>query len=162
MKKKLKLRIVKFTRRIAVELLEMEGKFNETKHIKCAEHFDVSDYDISLPKNLGKRTEFDAILFRNEKECSQYLAKIIYWITDEQFGGIGELEVGTECLLSIDGIHWGKHKLLAILPEEYEPRYIAHAKIPPHYLGFFSYAKSLTSNEPLTTDGEVYTWEADV
>ena len=91
MKKKLTLRIVPFNKMLAVELLEMEGKFKESRTIRTNEHeFSVGLFSIGLPYSFPTpdgANSADAIYFNNNDERDAYQKRLCDLITDYAFGG---------------------------------------------------------------------------
>jgi len=103
--KTLKLRIVKFDRLLVVEQLEKVGYFKNTEHIKVEGDLCLFLDVINLQKDDDNRNA-DCVRFNGNDERDEYVENLIKWITDEQFGAAGELEVGKECLVSNDGKKW--------------------------------------------------------
>lgn len=126
MNKKLKIQFWKAEKALAMQILEQEGlpKRKNEGNVR------VWDY-IALFKEaivLGGINEFDLhiphIIFDTNAERDAYLDKVINAITEELFSGEGELKVGEMCEVSDDGVSWHKYRLLAILPDRYEMRFI--------------------------------------
>lgn len=126
MSKKLKIQFWKAEKALAMQILEQEG-LPERK-----DEGDVHIWDYSaLFKDaivLGGIDGFDLNIAHNEfdtnAERDAYLQKAVNAITDELFTDGRELKVGEMCEVSDDGKSWLNRKLLAVLPKDYESRFI--------------------------------------
>lgn len=161
--KKLKLRIAKFDRMLVVEQLERKGEFYET------EHFNVGSLCVDI---LGNRIRINTVSNKNKpaiktfdtnEERDEYAQKLINWITEEQFGGSGKLEIGKPCLVrDKEDDEWEERiyagKVAKQLGEE--KRFLARNPIFSDDFRRWKYAKPLNSAQP-KIDGEIYTWEMD-
>lgn len=162
MAKKLKIRFVKFEKALAMQILEQEGEFKSSTHVRLSysEPWIESKY-IYL---IGKHVEFDkhvsTMRFHNNEERDAYLKKVIHWISEEQFtGGMRELKVDEMCeVRDYEDDAWLKRRLVRILPEGYSYRYITNSLEPHRYLGY-EYARPLTKRTEPKIDGDIYTWE---
>lgn len=109
-------------------------------------------------------TYIDSVYFKSNSERDAYLDKVINAITDELFTGEGELKVGEMCeVWDPDSKKWQDRRLLAILPENYEERFIvANLYYPNRYVPF-SDARPLIKHTVPTIEecGQLitYTWE---
>lgn len=163
MSKKLKIQFWKAKNALAMQILEQEGlpKRKNEGNVR------VWDY-LALFKEaivLGGINEFDLhiphIIFDTNAERDEYLQRAVNAITDELFTGEGELKVGEMCEVSDDGISWHKYRLLAILPDRYEMRFI----VENGTLSWCTctYARPITKRiEPTVEEcGQLitYTWE---
>ena len=106
----------------------------------------------------------DVIYFSSNTARDAYLQKAIKAITDELFTGEGELKVGEMCEVRDGEVgDWEKRKLLAILPEQYDERFIVERKEYPTEHYSWRYARTITKRtEPKIEEcGNVvtYTWE---
>ena len=168
MKKKLKIKFWKAERALAVQIVEQEGlpkeKYNgvirivngvsldsETLYLRGSE--EIFDFDIS-PES-----------FESNKDRDECLDKMTQAITDELFtNGQAELKVGEMCESRQDWqCIWCKNKLLAILPEEYDKRYIVSA-YNYHWIALREARPIAKRTEPkVETNGEIitYTWEEE-
>lgn len=171
MKKFLKIRFVKFECALAMQVLEMTGKFSDSpvglngngSHILigvsglCLNGDSVWIY----PTQMVKTRMFDSNTARDE-----YLDKVVKWISEEQFATGGKLEIGKECMVSLfddlDGEDWVMGRLLAILPEHIRRRYIIQSKNDKGLATSWEYARPLASFVRPKIDGDVYTWEMEV
>ena len=156
--KKLKLRIAKFDKLLVVEQLERDGKFEDTEHINVYDNMLVSQNYIDLPGYSGHKTVC-GLFFDSNAERDAYMQKMLGWITEEQFGGAGKLEIGKECLVSDDGRDWYKRHLLAILPRNKGFRYITCPNLENEEWSSNEFAKPI--NNCLKVDGEIHTWEIE-
>ena len=159
MKKKLKFRVVNFNRRIAIELLEMEGNFEETEHIKLGDEFAIGYQNITLPRDFSPYLAyFSSLKLNNDAEREGMLYNYNMWLAREQFCGTEEeLKIGEKCEVSAGGFYWKKAELLAILPKDIEgSRFITR----DGENGWTWYPDARPIAEKfLTIDGEIYTWE---
>ena len=160
MAKKLKIRFVKFEKVLAMQILEQEGEFKASTHVRLSysEPWIESKY-IYL---IGKHVEFDkhvsTMRFNNNEERDAYLKKVVHWISEEQFAmRSGKLKIGEMCEVSDDGVSWHKYRLLAILPDRYEMRFI----IENGTLSWCTctYARPIVKRTEPKIDGDIYTWE---
>lgn len=165
MKKKLVIRFVKFECALAMQVLEMTGKFSDSPvglngnipHTQIGAPC-LSDDSVWLcPIQVVKTRLFESNTARDE-----YLQKVIKWISEEQFAENGSLEVGKLCDVSDDNKDWRKRILLAILPESYFSKYIASAKYSDFKWCSWKYARPIGSCAQPKIDGDVYTWEMEV
>ena len=126
MKKKLKIQFWKAERALAMQILEQEGlpKRKDEGDVRIWNYSALFRQALVL---YGKE-EFDLnishIEFATNTERDEYLQKAVNAITDELFTGEDKLEVGEMCEVSDDGVSWRKYRLLAILPDRYEMRFI--------------------------------------
>ena len=108
-----------------------------------------------------KRLKLRIAKFDDNAERDEYAEKLINWITDEQFGGSGKLEIGKPCLVrDRKDEKWEERYLLAVLPKNKLHPYITCCDIENEIWSFFRYAKPLKDNSP-KIDGEIYTWESE-
>lgn len=167
MSKKLKIQFWRAKLALAMQILEQEG-LPERK---------VNDFIkiISMPcmfrdelclRGYDTQEDFfvDVIYFSSNTARDAYLQKAIKAITDELFTGEGELKVGEMCEVRDGEVgDWEKRKLLAILPEQYDERFIVERKEYPTEVGSWKYARPITKRiEPTIEEcGQLvtYTWE---
>ena len=166
MTKKLKIRFVKFEKALAMQILEQEGKFVWGNHIKTNYFPELSlKGEVYLRgKDRNKDLNIESMYFSSNANRDEYLAKVVGWITEEQFTSLGELKVGEMCEVKDDSEddEWNKNRLLAILPEEYDYRYIFAEDSFERGWTFYRYARPLASCVQPKIDGDVYTWEMEV
>ena len=158
--KKLKLRIAKFNKRLVVEQLELEGEFKETAHVRVFGSLFMRKAGIDL-KEDGCEGSFNFAYFEKNEKRDEYAQKLVNWITEEQFGGSGKLEVGKMCEVSDDWEEWTQRiyagKSAKQLGEE--KRFLAVNALNDNMLRRWRYAKPI--NDSLNVDGEIYTWETE-
>lgn len=135
-----------------MQILEQEGEFKESEHIRL-NIFSGLDNDCFF-LNFW----ISSMHFYTNQERDEYLNKVIRWISEEQFGaGSSELKVGEMCEVSDDGVSWHKYRLLAILPDRYEMRFI----VENGTLSWCTctYARPIVKRTEPKIDGDIYTWE---
>lgn len=159
--KKLKLRIAKFDRILVVEQLERTGEWKNSEHIKVDGDLYLFDDHIDLQENIGDRS-VSWIEFYGDAERDDYLQKMLGWITEEQFGGAGKLEIGKPCLVrsSKDEL-WEERIFAGKLSQNARERdalFLTESVFTHACFISWKYAKPLNSAQP-TIDGEIYTWE---
>lgn len=130
MNKKLKIQFWKAEKALAMQILEQEGlpSYKEDGFIKILGSPWVHEDNLWL---RGDRSKDDWEVVRakcsTNTERDACLEKIVSAITDELFTegeDKGELKIGEMCEVSDDGVSWHKYRLLAILPDRYEMRFI--------------------------------------
>ena len=127
MKKKLKIQFWKAENTLAMQILEQEGlpSCKEEGFVLIWEQPALYECSIDLRgRAKWANLNIPCIEFNNNAERDEYLQKAVDAITDELFTGGGELKIGEMCEVSDDGISWHKYRLLAILPDRYEMRFI--------------------------------------
>lgn len=161
MTKKLKIRFVKFEKVLAMQILEQEGVFKSREHIRTGY---APSFEGIYTYLRGEDSECDnqissKVFFSNAKR-DEYLNKVIKWISEEQFATGDQLVAGTTCEVSDDEKDWVERKLIAILPEKFEYRYIAQAEDEGTRWYSWLFARSVSCVQP-KIDGDVYTWEME-
>lgn len=166
MPKKLKIQFWKAEKALAMQILEQEGlpKCKGDGFVQIYQSIDLKDWRLNL---RGIDTYFDLYIaqkyFRSNSDRDAYLQKAVNAITEELFTGEGELKVGEMCeVWDMEFKKWEERKLLAILPENYEERFIvANSYYPNRYVPF-SDARPIGRIEPTVEEcGQLvtYTWE---
>lgn len=158
--KKLKLRIAKFDRLLVVEQLEREGVFEASENIRIDGDTCLGKDWIDLPESCKFRSA-DWRIFPDNQERDEYAANLVKWITEEQFGGSGKLEIGKPCLVSNDGKNWYKLSCFAgkvALKLGIDKRFLIKIENEDNKFFRCRFAKPLNSAQP-KIDGEFYTWE---
>lgn len=127
-KKLLKIRFVLFDCALAMQILEQEGDFEDSEHVKISSYPWLGDTEIHL---RGDEPGMDKKVivkdFKDNQERNKYFAQILTWIRNEQFAKryIKNLAIGKNCEVRNKGSEtWEVGELLAILPENYKKRYI--------------------------------------
>lgn len=157
--KKLTLRIAKFDKLLVVEQLEREGEWKNSEHVYVQGNLCIFREHIDLSEEGCIRA--DSIKIFNNAERDKYAAKLIEWITEEQFGGSGKLEIGKECLVSDDGEGWSERIYAGKVAKQLgmDKRYLTHSESEEYVFLRWRYAKPI--DECLKIDGEIYTWETE-
>ena len=166
--KKLKIQFWKADKALAMQILEQEGLPEEKE-----DGFVRIDDSPRLIPEIGvwlrgylhyKNLKLIPIYFVTNAERDAYLQKAVNAITDELFTGEGELKIGEMCeVRDIEDEQWKKRKLLAVLPEQYNERFIVEMEDYPTEVGSWKYARPITKRTVPTVEecGSVvtYTWE---
>ncbi|MDY5583600.1 MAG: hypothetical protein SPF41_06610 [Candidatus Merdousia sp.] len=167
MTKKLVIRFVKFERALAMQILEQEGVFIDTEHVKIDILPNLSVNRVFLRGSVRKldwAVCSSYIAKTDNAERDEYLDKVVKWISEEQFSMGRKLEIGKECMVSlfddIDGEDWVMGRLLAILPKHIRRRYIIQSKNDKGMATSWKYARPVSVSPKI--DGDVYTWEMEV
>lgn len=165
--KKLKIQFWKAERALAMQILEQEGlpSYKEEGKVLILTQPALYAYDIVL----RGRAKWDNLRiphmeFDTNTERDAYLERIVNAITDELFTGEGELKIGEMCeVRDMEFEEWQERKLLAILPENYEERFIVANLWYPNIYVPFSDARPISKRiEPTIEEcGQLitYTWE---
>lgn len=167
MRKKLKIQFWKAEKALAMQILEQEGlpKEKEKGYIRIVLQPDLLTETLYL---RGKEHEYNlcilSIDFNSNAARDEYLQKAVNAITDELFTGEGELKVGEMCeVRDAESDIWEKRKLIAILPEQYDERFIVEMEGYPTRHGSWIYARPITKRTEPTIEecGQLvtYTWE---
>ena len=130
MNKKLKIQFWRAERALAMQILEQEGlprekeggfvQINDSPALVFETGVWLRGYRIYADFKL------DSIYFVTNSERDAFLQKAVNAITDELFTSEGELKVGEICeVRNAESETWEKRKLIAILPEQYDERFIA-------------------------------------
>lgn len=167
MSKKLKIQFWRAEKALAMQILEQEGlpKEKEKGHIRIVLQPDLLTETLYL---RGKEHEYNlcilSIDFNSNSARDAYLQKVVNAITDELFTGEGELKVGEICeVRNAESETWKKRKLIAILPEQYDERFIAEWEDYPIKHKGWSCARPIAKRTEPTVEecGQLvtYTWE---
>ena len=160
--KKLKRRIAKFDRLIVVEQLERTGEWKNSTHVYVQGdlHLYKSEARIDLQEGIYDKN-VSIREFADNTERDEYAQKLVKWITEEQFGGSGKLEIGKECLVSEDGKEWSKRIYAGKVAKQLgmDKRYLTHSESEEDVFLRWRYAKPI--NDSLKIDGEIYTWKTE-
>lgn len=164
MNKKLKIQFWKADKALAMQILEQEGlpKYKNDGFVKIGHSPSLDSEEMWLRgSEVIYNTYIDSVYLKSNSERDAYLEKIVNAITDELFTEGGELKVGEMCEVRDYGEFRDKRRLLAILPDSYNNRFITED-------GFerwcsWQYARPLTKRTEPTVEecGNVvtYTWE---
>ena len=158
-KKSLKIRFVKFECALAMQVLEMTGKFPDSPvdsngnipHVQIGAPCLNEDSVWLCPIQVVKTR-----MFESNTERDEYLDKVVKWISEEQFSTGRKLEIGEECLFSDDSKNWLSGKYAGKCAKQLgEPRFL---KLDSDIsLSRWKYVKPL--HVALKIDGDIYTWE---
>jgi hypothetical protein len=165
MSKKLKIKFWKTEKALAMQVVEQWGlpkrkTFGRVQSGTCPMLYE----EVIGIRGCHKKDDWfiGSILFDSNGDRDAYLDKMTQAITDELFTGKGELKVGEMCEFRVDEhCLWSKYKLLAILPEEYNKRYIVSA-YNYHWMGLKEARPLAKRIEPkVEENGEIitYSWE---
>lgn len=167
MSKKLKIQFWKAEKALAMQILEQEGlpEYKGNGFVQIYQSIGLKDCRLNL---RGIDASFDLYIeqkyFHSSSECDEYLQKAVKAITDELFTGGGELKIGEMCeVRDAEFDIWEKRKLLAILPEQYNRRFIAETEGHPDEYSSWDCARPIVKRiEPTVEEcGQLitYTWE---
>lgn len=167
MNKKLKIQFWKAENTLAMQILEQEGlpRYKEKGFALICDQPALYEYSIDL-RGRAKWTNLNipCIEFNNNAERDEYLQKAVSAITDELFTDKGELKIGDMCETKYDeSDSWVKRKLIAILPKQYNGRFIVEYIYDSTSCVGLNYARPLTNRTEPTVEecGQLitYTWE---
>ncbi len=167
MSKKLKIQFWKAEKALAMQILEQEGlperKSEGLVHIESFPWLYKTAIELR-GEDISRNSDIVWIAFDTQYELNVYLNWAVNAITDELFTGEGELRVGEMCEVWDEEVKkWMERKLLAILPENYEERFIVANLCYPNRYVPFSVARPIVKYiEPTVEEcGNVitYTWE---
>ena len=150
-----------------MQILEQEGLPKEKWGFVHISDSPALDFELGVwlrGYQHGADSDLETIYLNSNSERDAYLEKIVNAITDELFAGEGELKIGEMCeVWNLDLKKWQERKLLAILPENYEERFIVANLCYPNRYVPFSDARPIGKRiEPKIEEcGNVvtYTWE---
>lgn len=168
MSKKLKIQFWKAEKALAMQILEQEGLPEEKRDgfIKIIDFpaliFETGVWIRGCHHHTNLKV--DSVYLPSNAERDAYLEKIVNAITDELFTVGGELKVGEMCEVWHPAeLEWQERKLLAILPENYEERFIVANLYHPNRYVPFSDARPIVKRTVPTIEecGQLitYTWE---
>ena len=166
MSKRLKIQFWKAEKALAMQILEQKGLpkrkdegnvriWGYTALFKVAIVLDgIDGFDLNIAHN-----EFDT-----NAERDAYLQKAVNAITDELFTGGKELKAGEMCeVKDYDDKRWEERKLIAILPGQYNGRFIVEVKDYPTMHASQDCARPIAKRTEPTIEecGQLitYTWE---
>lgn len=164
MKKKLVLRVVKFEKALAIQVLEQEGiKTIKGGRVRVAHSPDFLDDVIYL---RGSYTNMDFHImsrdFVSNKERDEYLDDIISTITNELFTeNDGELKYGEPCLVrDSSNEDWVERTFVAKSPVDF-PDGVNCIVLSERndFVTSYKYAKPLLAKIKPVVDDEIFTWE---
>lgn len=165
--KRLKIQFWKAEKALAMQILEQEGLPEEKSEgfVRIGSGIDLEPWRIGL---RGEDPDFHFFIvqrhFRTDAERDACLQKAVNAITDELFTGAGELKIGEMCeVRHTEYNNWEKRKLIAILPEQYDNRFIVESIYDSTLYLCLNHARPITKRtEPIVEKcGQLitYTWE---
>lgn len=167
MSKKLKIQFWKAEKALCMQILKQEGlpqiKSNGNVNILARPRLGKDKIDLRGDEKFSYLC-IESMCFSSNTERDAYLEKIVNAITEELFTGEGELKVGEMCEVRDDeDDNWEERKLITILPEKYNERFIAEMEDYPTEHYSWSCARPLAKRTEPTIEecGNVvtYTWE---
>lgn len=144
---------IEFSREDCPEFKNDHVIFNKTG-------IDFADDAIWLSDPNSPRVAVRMFDFNDERDV--YLTKVLGWISDELFSipDVNEgLKIGEMCEVSNDGLSWNQRRLIAILPEKYNYRYITELIIDENAHTSFTLARPIGMGFDLSVNGDTYTWK---
>lgn len=165
--KRLKIQFWKAEQVLAMQILEQEGlpRYKEKGFALICDQPALYEYSIEL-RGRAKWTNLNipCIEFNTNVERDEYLQKSVTAITDELFTGEGETKVGEMCeVRDNEDKQWERRRLIAVLPETYDDRFIAEWKDYPIKHKGWRYARPIAKRTEPTVEesGNIvtYTWE---
>lgn len=170
--KRLKIQFWKAEQVLAMQILEQEGlpRYKEEGFALICDQPALYENSIDLRgRAKWANLNIPCIEFNTNVERDEYLQKAVDAITDELFTdefftGEGEPKVGEMCeVRDNEDKQWERRKLIAVLPEKYDDRFIAEWKYYPIKYKGWRYARPIAKRiEPTVEEcGNVitYTWE---
>lgn len=172
MSKKLKIQFWKAEQVLAMQILEQEDlpRYKEEGFALICDQPALYEYSIELRgRAKWANLRIPCIEFNTNAERDEYLQKAVNAITDELFTdelftGEGEPRVGEMCeVRDNEDKQWERRKLIAVLPERYDDRFIAEWKDYPIKYKGWRYARPIAKRIEPTVEGcgqlITYTWE---
>ncbi len=167
MSKKLKIQFWKAEKALAMQILGQEGlpqiKSNGNVNILARPRLGKDKIDLRGDEKYSYLC-IESMCFSSNTERDAYLEKIVNAITDELFTGEGELKIGDICeVWNLEFKKWQERKLLAILPEKYDERFIVEVEDYPTKHSSWDCARPIAKRTEPTVEecGQLitYTWE---
>ena len=161
MKKKLKIRFVKLEKALVMQILEQQGTFPITEHVKTSASPEFGIDKIYLCDEKSYMLEPDYTMFGSNQGRDEYLRKVISWINNEQFGfAHSSIEIGKKVKVKDfeDGFNeWREETLIAIIPNVKTGSFIT-SEGDGDWLSWDE-ARPVCDYPIIDDSGEVYTWE---
>lgn len=161
MKKKLKIRFVKLEKALVMQILEQQGTFPITEHVKTSSSPEFGIDKIYLCDEKTLMLEPDYTMFGSNQERDEYLEQIIFWINKEQFAvANSSIDIGKKVKVKDfedDPDDWREGTLIAIIPNVKGGSFIT-SNGDGRWLSWDEARPS--DNYPIIDDsGEIYIWE---
>ena len=165
--KKLKIQFWRAEKALAMQILEQDGLPKEKGGFVHIIDSPALDFELGVwLRGYHHDADFnlETIHLESNAERDSYLDKVVTAITEELFSDKGELKVGEMCEVWKEEVKkWQERKLLAILPENYEERFIVSNFYYPNRYVPFSVARPIVKRTEPTVEecGNIitYTWE---
>lgn len=167
MNKKLKIQFWKAEQALAMQVLDQEGlperKNEGFVHIESFPWLYKTAIQLR-GEHIPGNSDIVSITFNTQYELNVYLRKAVNAIIEELFAGEVDLEIGKMCKVrNSESSKWEKRKLIAVLPKQYEKRFIVETKGYPTGHSSWTFARPIAKRiEPKIEEcGNVvrYTWE---
>lgn len=168
MSKKLKIQFWKAEKSLAMQILEQEGlpKNKETgfTRIDASPSMDLDEVQLRGYFSC-ENYKISSITFNSNSMRDIYLKNTIDSITNDLFShGKEELNIGGMCKVrNSESGQWEKRKLIAVLPEQYEKRFIVETKGYPTGYSSWTFARPIVKRTEPTVEesGNIITvtWE---
>lgn len=166
--KRLKIQFWKAERALAMQILEQEGLPKE-KGDGFVKIIDSPALDFVMGVWLrgyhsSSTLRIETIYLNSNTARDEYLQKVVSAIADELFAEEGELKVSEMCeVRNSESSKWEKRKLIAVLPKQYEKRFITEMEDYPTEHYSWRYARPIAKQTKPTVEecGQLvtYTWE---
>lgn len=139
-----------------MQVLEMTGKFSDSKHVKIGATRFYYDSCTIAPRFYIQKDNLVAVgYFGKNEQRDEYFNSVVKWISEEQFAS-GKLEIGDLCKFSNDGKKWKYDKYAGMCDKQFgEPRFLCADS--EHFIRF-KYAYPAAGSD-FQIDSDVYTWE---
>ena len=164
--KRLKIQFWRAEKALAMQILVQEGLPKEKGGFVHIIDSPALDFELGVwlrGYQHGADFDLETISLNSNAERDTYLNKVVSAITDELFTCKGELTVGEMCEVRCDDDRWEKRKLLAILPVQYNGRFIVEMKEFPNEHSSWNCARPIAKHTVPTVEecGQLitYTWE---
>lgn len=165
--KKLKIQFWKADKALAMQILEQEGlPYRKNEGLVHIDSFPwLYKTAIELRgEDISRNSDIVWIAFDTQYELNIYLNWAIKAITEELFTVGGELKIGEMCEVKDDeDDNWQKRKLIAILPKQYDERFIVETEDYPTEHSSWDCARPIAKRTEPTVEecGQLvtYIWE---
>ena len=160
MTKRLVIRFTRFDCALAMQILEQEGLFNNSTHVRIFDCPYLGGDFVQLRADPLFNYKLSVKTFVADIARDAYLDKVIKWISEEQFSVGGNIEIGKLCG-AFDNEKEDEAiigELLAILPEYCKGRYIVRNETCVREWDYYDNAQPVRCLYP-EIKGDIYTWE---
>lgn len=166
MKKELVIKLVKFHRAVAMQVIDQIGDFHRTIHTNCEFQPGLFDNYISIRgSNKDLDEEVCVKTFKLNDQRDAYYNQVLDWISEELFALPETPTIGYPCLASdsrfVDESYWiYSPELMYIAPSSFSKPYLVKNTEGNKAL-FYTYVKAIPSVKPLIIDDK-FTWSIDI